>query len=111
MTQPAAQLFSTLEIEEFHREGYAIVRGLRNSDTVRDMTSATLQGLGAQATDATSFQVGLNTTNAGVFNGSATASFVSHNGEMTDLALGSTVLSLTAVGPGRAGEKLLAAVP
>jgi hypothetical protein len=56
--------------------------------------SGTLGGLAAQATDATTFQVGLNTTNAGVFNGSATASFVSHNAEMADLALGSTVVSL-----------------
>jgi len=54
----------------------------------------TLGGLAAHATDTTTFQVGLNTGNAGVFNGSATASFVSHNGEMADLALGSTTVSL-----------------
>jgi hypothetical protein len=48
----------------------------------------------AQATDATSFQVGLNTGSAGVFNGSATASFASHDSEMSDLALGSTLITL-----------------
>ena len=51
-------------------------------------TSGTLAGVAAQATDATSLKVGLVTTAAGVFNGTATASFASHNAEMTDATLG-----------------------
>jgi len=53
-------------------------------------------GLGAGATDNTSLTVGLNTDNAGVFNGSALASFVSANPELADLALGDATIALSA---------------
>jgi hypothetical protein len=55
-------------------------------------TSGNVAGLGAGATDAASLRVGLGTTNAGVFAGSANVGFASHDGELADLALaGSTV--------------------
>jgi hypothetical protein len=45
-------------------------------------------GLAAGATDNTSLTVGLNTSNAGVFNGSANLNFLSRNADMADLPLG-----------------------
>ncbi|HZW72943.1 MAG TPA: choice-of-anchor D domain-containing protein, partial [Caldimonas sp.] len=55
-------------------------------------TSGNVAGLGAGASDTTSLRVGLGTTNAGVFAGSANVGFASHDGELADLALaGSTV--------------------
>ena len=56
----------------------------------------TLSGLAAQATDTSSLMVTLNTANAGVFNGSANASFVSQNAQLSDLNLGSTAVTLQA---------------
>ena len=50
--------------------------------------------LGAKATDASGLKVGINTTDAGVFSGTATASFSSHNNNMSDLALASSVIQL-----------------
>lgn len=44
-SQADTKLFRAEEIEGFHRDGYAIVRGLGNADFVRDMTFATLLGL------------------------------------------------------------------
>ncbi len=41
-------------------------------------------------------KVGLNTTQAGVFNGTATLAFASHNADMSDLALGSQQVALNA---------------
>jgi len=58
--------------------------------------SGTLAGLNAQDTDAASLNVVLNTANAGAFNGSANASFVSQNGQLSDLALGDSTVSLQA---------------
>ncbi|MEO7851915.1 MAG: choice-of-anchor D domain-containing protein, partial [Rubrivivax sp.] len=58
--------------------------------------SGNLAGLGAQATDTTSLVVNLNTSNAGVFNGTANASFASRNAVMSDLDLGSNAISLQA---------------
>lgn len=58
--------------------------------------SGTLAGVAAQASDNTSLSVALNTANAGVFNGNATASFVSHNAEMSDLDLGTANIGLQA---------------
>ena len=54
----------------------------------------TLAGVAAQATDNTSFFVGLNTGAAGVFTGSATASFASHDGDLADLSLGTATVAL-----------------
>ena len=54
----------------------------------------TLAGLGAGATDASSLRVGLATANAGVFTGTATATFSSHDADLADLALGSTTIAL-----------------
>src|SRR6185436_18437158 len=54
----------------------------------------TLSGLGAGATDAGSLRVGLATANAGVFTGTATATFSSHDPDLADLALGSTTIAL-----------------
>jgi hypothetical protein len=53
-------------------------------------------GLGAGDTDSSSLSVGLNTAAAGVFNGSALASFASHNPDMADLDLGSLGIALAA---------------
>jgi hypothetical protein len=58
--------------------------------------SGTLAGVAAQASDTTSFAVGLNTANAGAFSGSATASFASHNADMSDKALGTGTVTLKA---------------
>ena len=51
-------------------------------------------GLGAGTTDAGSLRIGLNTAAAGVFAGSATATFASHDGDLADLALGSATVAL-----------------
>ena len=58
--------------------------------------SGALAGVAAQASDNTSLSVALNTANAGVFNGNATASFASHNAEMSDLGLGTANIGLQA---------------
>jgi hypothetical protein len=55
-----------------------------------------LAGVAAQASDGSSFAVTLNTANAGVFNGSAGASFASHDSELADQALGSATVALKA---------------
>ena len=70
------------------------LRGSIGSATSPFSASGVLAGVAVQATDASSFQVGLSTGSAGVFNASATASFVSHNPEMADLALASTLVTL-----------------
>ena len=72
-----------------------VLRGSIVSAGAPFSATGVLASVGAQASDATSFQVGLNTGSAGLFNGSASASFVSHNGEMSDLALASTLVALT----------------
>ena len=48
----------------------------------------------AQGTDATSFAAGMNTGASGIFTGSATAAFASHNADMSDLPLSSTLITL-----------------
>ena len=53
-------------------------------------------GVAAGATDAAGFTVTLNTATAGIFNGSANASFQSHNPDMADLALPEAVIDLQA---------------
>jgi hypothetical protein len=53
-------------------------------------------GLAAQDTSPDSMLIGLHTTNAGVFNGTATVSFSSHDAELADLDLGSTAITLKA---------------
>jgi hypothetical protein len=58
------------------------------------IASGTLTGLAAGATDATSFRIGLNTAAAGVFAGSASATFASHDNELADLALGSAAIAV-----------------
>lgn len=58
--------------------------------------SGTLAGVNAQATDSSSLKVQLDTAQAGVFNGSANASFASHNAEMSDLALPGATVTLQA---------------
>ena len=81
----------------------AAVAGL--NDTLRGSIGAaapafsaagTVADLSAQSTDTGSLNVGLNTANAGVFNGTATASFSSHNPDLADVALGSSSVSLKA---------------
>lgn len=58
--------------------------------------SGAISGLAAQATDGNGFSVSLKTGQAGIFSGTATASFASHNPEMSDLNLGSTNIELLA---------------
>jgi len=57
-------------------------------------TSGNVVGLAAGATDAASLRVGLNTATAGVFTGSATATFSSHDADLSDRALGGTPIAL-----------------
>jgi hypothetical protein len=52
--------------------------------------------LDSQATDTSSLSVGINTANAGVFDGTATVSFISHNADLADVALGSSSIVLKA---------------
>ena len=52
-------------------------------------------GLGAQQTSASALKVGLNTTTAGVYNGSATFSAASHDADLSDAALASLGVSLS----------------
>jgi hypothetical protein len=58
--------------------------------------AGTLAGVAAQATDNGSLTVALDTSQAGVFNGSANGSFASHNGELADLALPGAQVALRA---------------
>ena len=51
-------------------------------------------GLAAQGTDAASLHIGLSTATAGVFNGTATAAFASHDPDLADLDLGSSTIAL-----------------
>jgi hypothetical protein len=51
-------------------------------------------GLAAQGTDAASLHIGLTTATAGVFNGTATAAFSSHDPDLADLNLGSSTIAL-----------------
>ena len=57
-------------------------------------TGGSFASLAAQSTDATSLTASLGTSNSGVFNSSATATFGSHDGDLADLALGSTEVTL-----------------
>ena len=54
----------------------------------------TIVGLAPGNTDTTSFLVGMNTANAGVFAGGASAAFASHNPELVDLPLGAVALTV-----------------
>ena len=58
-------------------------------------TGGSFASLAAQATDATSLTASLSTANSGVFSGSATATFASHDADLADLSLGSTAITLT----------------
>jgi len=53
-------------------------------------------GLAAGASDNSSIQVKLDTSKAGIFDGQATTQFVSHNPDMTDLALAPALVALHA---------------
>ena len=53
-------------------------------------------GVAAGATDSSSLSVGLDTSATGVFNGTATASLVSHNDDMADLIIGGIPVTLSA---------------
>ena len=50
----------------------------------------------AQGAASAALSIGLDTSAAGVFNGSASLAFVSHNAEMADLSLGDRTVTLTA---------------
>jgi hypothetical protein len=53
-------------------------------------------GVASGVTDNTSLAVGLDTSTAGVYNGTTTLGFASHNDELADLSLGTTDVSLLA---------------
>ncbi|HSW08491.1 beta strand repeat-containing protein, partial [Aquabacterium sp.] len=55
-----------------------------------------LAGLAAGGQDSSSLKVGLDTSRAGVYRGTADLAFASHNADMSDLALGSQQLALSA---------------
>ncbi len=61
-------------------------------------TSGTLgtTGVAAGATDNSSLKVALNTATAGIFSGSTTGNFVSHDADLADLVLNGIPVSLTA---------------
>ncbi len=71
-----------------------VLRGTLGSATGPFTASGTLAGVAAQGSDATSFQAGLTTAASGLFTGSATAAFASHNADMSDLPLSSTLITL-----------------
>jgi len=74
-----------------------VLRGSLSGGTGPFSAAGTLgAGLAAGETDASSLAVGLSTAAAGVFNGSAVASFVSHNDELSDLVLGDVGIALSA---------------
>jgi hypothetical protein len=73
-----------------------VLRGSLGGASGPFSAGGSLVGVAAQATDTSSLSVGLNTSSAGVFNGSAAASFVSHNAEMADLTLTGANVALTA---------------
>ena len=56
--------------------------------------SGTLADVAAQGTDGTSFSIGLSTATAGVFNGTATAAFASHDADLADVDLGTSAIEL-----------------
>jgi hypothetical protein len=58
--------------------------------------SGSLAGVAAQASDSGSLTVTLNTASAGVFSGSALASFASRDADLADQALGGATVALTA---------------
>ena len=53
-----------------------------------------MAGLAAGATDSGSLRVGLNTATAGVFAGTTSTTFASHDGDLVDLALDSATVAL-----------------
>ncbi|MDP1691248.1 MAG: choice-of-anchor D domain-containing protein, partial [Burkholderiaceae bacterium] len=59
------------------------------------LASGSVAAVTAGATEAVSLRVGLSTASAGIFSGSATASFASHNAEMADAALAPGTVTLT----------------
>ena len=71
-----------------------VLRGTLGSATGPFTASGSLAGVAAQGTDAVSFQAGLSTAASGLFTGSATAAFASHNADMSDLPLSSTLITL-----------------
>ncbi len=58
--------------------------------------NGSIAGLVAGGSDADSLKVGLNTSSAGVFNGSGSVSLASHNDDMADLVLSPASLILSA---------------
>jgi hypothetical protein len=72
-----------------------VLRGNFGGATGPFTANGSFAALAAQGTDATSLAAGLNTANSGVFSGTATATFASHDADLADLALGSTTVTLT----------------
>ena len=70
------------------------LRGSLSTASASFSASGTLAGVAAQTTDSTGFVVGLNTSTAGVFAGTATASFTSHDTDLADLDLGPATVAL-----------------
>ncbi|MBC7732865.1 MAG: choice-of-anchor D domain-containing protein [Bacteriovorax sp.] len=70
------------------------LRGSAGSASSPFTASGSFSDLAAQGTAGAALQVGLNTGVAGVFNGSASANFASHDAELADLALGSQSIRL-----------------
>lgn len=67
-----------------------------SSNNSRFTATGSLTGLSAGAQDASSLQIGLDTSYGGLFKGTATLAFASHNTEMSDLALASQQVALKA---------------
>ncbi len=70
------------------------LRGTISGGPAPFSAAGTLAGVAAQGTDASSFSIGLSTAAAGVFNGTATAAFASHDADLADLDLGTSTIAL-----------------
>jgi len=73
-----------------------LVGALTSSGAGPFAASGNLAGVAAQASDHTSLTVTLGTANAGIFNGSANASFASHDAELADRVLAGASVTLKA---------------
>jgi hypothetical protein len=72
------------------------LRGTISTASAPFSATGTLGDLAAQSTNASGLSVGLNTSAAGIFNGSAGVVFSSHNPDLSDKALGTSTVALLA---------------
>ena len=73
-----------------------VLRGSLGGAVGAFSAGGSLFGVAAQATDTSSLSVALDTSSAGIYNGTANATFVSHNAELADVALTGASVALKA---------------